>query len=107
MPHHVDDLVGDRIIAETQGNPPALVQLAPELTSDQLAGMSVLPQPLPIGRQLETRFLRQMRSLPADTQTFVLLAAAEPTGDAALVRPRVTSSDSTPTRARRPWRRNS
>jgi len=77
----LDDQVGTRIIAETGGNPLALIEAGRELTPGQLAGHAPLPELLPLGRQLEARFLRQTRRLPADTQTLLLTAAADPTGD--------------------------
>jgi DNA-binding CsgD family transcriptional regulator len=82
----VDDRVAQHVAAETQGNPLALVELAAELTAEQLAGASVLPQPLPVGERLEERFLRQVRILPGDAQTLLLLCAAEPALDPAFLR---------------------
>jgi DNA-binding CsgD family transcriptional regulator len=81
----IDDRVGQRIVAETQGNPLALIEVGRELTPGQLAGEAPLPELLPPGRRLETRFLHQTRHLPADTQTLLLTAAADPTGDPALL----------------------
>jgi DNA-binding CsgD family transcriptional regulator len=77
--------VGDRIIRETGGNPLALVELGGELTPGELSGRSQLRQPLPLGRRPEERFLRRVQTLPADTQTLLLIAAAEPSGDQALL----------------------
>jgi DNA-binding CsgD family transcriptional regulator/tetratricopeptide (TPR) repeat protein len=79
----LDDRVGTRIVAETRGNPLALIESGRELTPGQLAGTAPLPDLLPPGRQLETRFLRQAHRLPGDTQTLLLTAAADPTGDPA------------------------
>ena len=81
----LDDQVGERIVAETRGNPLALIEVARELTPAQLAGEVPLPELLPPGRQLEVQFLRQTRRLPAETQMLLLTAAADPTGDPALV----------------------
>src|SRR5882724_2844896 len=82
----LDDRVGDQIVAKTGGNPLALEELAGELTATQLAGGSLLPDPLPLGRQLEERFLRQVLALPAETQALLLLAAASQSADPALFR---------------------
>ena len=80
-----DSKVSERIIAQTNGNPLALIELGRELAPAQLAGEMPLPEPLPAGRSLEARFLRQVRCLPAATQTLLLTAAADPTGDPAVL----------------------
>jgi DNA-binding CsgD family transcriptional regulator len=81
----VDGLVAARIIAETAGNPLGLIELGVELSSGELDGQVALPDPLPLGRRLEARFLGQVRSLPADTQLLLLCVAADATGDAELL----------------------
>ena len=81
----LDGQVSERIINETDGNPLAILELTAELTPRQLLSAALLPDPLPIGNRLQQRFLRQVGDLPADTQTFLLLAAAEASGDPALV----------------------
>jgi DNA-binding CsgD family transcriptional regulator len=81
----LDDEVGSRIVAQTRGNPLALIEVGRELTPAQLTGVDPLPELLPLGPQLEAGFLRQTRDLPAGTQTLLLAAAAEPTGDPALL----------------------
>jgi hypothetical protein len=78
--------VGERIFADAGGNPLALLELSQELSRDQLAGTELLPEPLAVGPQLETRFLRRVRGLPPETQTLLLVLAAEPTGDPMLIR---------------------
>src|ERR1039457_3871270 len=80
-----------------------------ELTPGQLTGSEPLPELLPVGRRLETRFLRQTRRLPPDTQTLLLTAAADPTGDPALLwrarrRPRVGAGGRPPPPPRGPAR---
>jgi DNA-binding CsgD family transcriptional regulator/tetratricopeptide (TPR) repeat protein len=78
--------VGDRIVAEAVGNPLAIVELASDLAAEGFAvGIDPL-QPLPLGRRLEARFAQVVHDLPADAQRLLLLAAAEPTGDPALLR---------------------
>jgi DNA-binding CsgD family transcriptional regulator len=77
--------VARAIASETQGNPLALEELGRRLTEEQALGASGLPPGLPIGRRLEATFLDQVRSLPGATQTLLLLAAAEGSGDADLV----------------------
>jgi DNA-binding CsgD family transcriptional regulator len=81
----LDERVGDRIVRETRGNPLALVELGGELAAGARLRDSSLAEPLPLGRKLEERFLRDVRGLPADTTTLLLVAAAEPSGDHALL----------------------
>ena len=84
VPGGLDARVGDRIVAETRGNPLALLELPRGLTPAQLAGGFGLPAPSLAGR-LEEEFAQRLDALPADTRRLVLLAAAEPVGDPALV----------------------
>ena len=77
--------VADRIVAETGGNPLALIEIGQELAGGELDGDPFLPEPLPLGRLLEQRYLREIRELPAATQALLLAAAADPTGDLGLL----------------------
>ena len=79
------DHVRVRLLAEAQGNPLALIEFGRELSPDQLAGAAPLPEPLAVGRRLERHFLRLVGALPAPTQRLLLVAAAEPTGDTAVI----------------------
>ena len=81
----LDAQVAARILADTDNNPLALVELGTEYTAEQLAGRAALPEPLPVGQRLRDRFLRQVRDLPPDAQAFVLLAAADVTGERSLL----------------------
>ena len=81
----VDPRVCDRIVTQTRGNPLALVELGGELTREELSGASPLPEPLPIGPRLEDVVRRRVNAFPDDLQTMLLLAAAEPSGDPALL----------------------
>ena len=85
VPGRLDERVRDRIVAETRGNPLALVELPRGLTAAELAGGFGLPDPLPLANRIEQSFHRQLRSLPAEAQRLLLTAAAEPIGDAALL----------------------
>jgi DNA-binding CsgD family transcriptional regulator len=73
--------VSDWLINQTGGHPLALVELAGTLSEDQLAGHALLPERLPLGGRLQRAFLPGVRRLPADTQTLLLVAAAEEAGD--------------------------
>ncbi|HEV8374404.1 MAG TPA: LuxR C-terminal-related transcriptional regulator [Actinomycetota bacterium] len=77
--------VRDRLIEATQGNPLALLELPASLTADQLAGRTPVPDPLPVSAGVEQVFLQRVRRLPGSTQTLLLAAAAEETGDPAVV----------------------
>ena len=76
----LDPAVVERLVAETAGNPLALVDVARELTAGQLDGRAPLPEPLPLGHRLELLFVRRVRELPAQTQMLLLLAATDPPG---------------------------
>ena len=74
----IDPLTLDRIVAETGGNPLALIELGRDLSSRTEAEALLPGEPLPLGRRLEEHFVRQVQSLPAPVQRFLLIAAAEP-----------------------------
>jgi DNA-binding CsgD family transcriptional regulator len=84
-PGRGDPAIMTNIVLQTRGNPLALVELANEITADQLAGIAPLPEPVPVGRTLQQRFLRRFQSLPAESRTLLLMAAAEPSGDELLI----------------------
>ena len=78
--------VADRLIAETGGNPLALLELPAELSETQLRGSSPLPAQLHLTDRVEQVFLDRCRRLPDQVQLLVLVAAAEDAGDLAAVR---------------------
>ncbi|WP_319452605.1 MULTISPECIES: helix-turn-helix transcriptional regulator [unclassified Mycobacterium] len=81
----VDPFTATQIAAATGGNPLALIDLARDLSIRQLSRLSVSLDPVPISNHLEAHYLRQVRELPPDAQTWLLLAAAEPSGHHTLV----------------------
>jgi DNA-binding CsgD family transcriptional regulator len=85
FPARLDESVLTRIIAETGGNPLALLELPRGLTPAQLAGGFGLPTALPLSAGIEQSFARRLARLPRDTRRLLLLAAAEPVGDPALL----------------------
>jgi DNA-binding CsgD family transcriptional regulator len=84
-PGPLDKRVRDRIIAETRGNPLALLELPRGLTAVELAGGFGRPDAQPLASRIEQSFRRRLESLPAPTQAFLLTAAAEPLGDVTLL----------------------
>lgn len=81
----LDDQVRDRFVAETRGNPLALLEMPSGLTTAELAGGFHHPDVQPLAGQIEQTFVRRIRSLPEPTQELLITAAAEPVGDAALL----------------------
>jgi DNA-binding CsgD family transcriptional regulator len=81
----VDTQVREEIIAETGGNPLALVELPRGLTPGELAGGFGLPGALALPGRIEQTFQRRISALPAGTRRLLLLAAAEPLGEPLLV----------------------
>ncbi len=86
IPGRLDERIADELLAEPRGNPLALLELPRGLTAAQLAGGFGLPEALPLEGRIEDRFLQRLEALPADTRRLLLVAAADPTGDPALVR---------------------
>src|SRR5256714_4482590 len=81
----LDESVLERIIAETGGNPLALLELPRGLTPAQLAGGFRLPAALPLSTGLEQSYTRRLARLPRDARRLLLLAAARPGGHPALL----------------------
>jgi hypothetical protein len=81
----LDARVRDRIVAETRGNPLALLELPRGLTPAELAGGFGPPAAAPVSGRVEEAFGRRVDALPAQSRTLLQLAAADPTGDPALV----------------------
>jgi DNA-binding CsgD family transcriptional regulator len=81
----IDERVRDQIVAETHGNPLALVELPRELAVPQLAGGFGLPAAVTAPGGAEEMFRRRVDTLPAESRRLLLLAAAEPTGDPVLL----------------------
>jgi DNA-binding CsgD family transcriptional regulator len=81
----LDQQVRDRVVAESRGNPLALLELPKGLTPAELAGGFGRPDARPLVSLIEESFLRRVQSLPSETQKLLLAAAAEPVGDATLL----------------------
>jgi len=85
VPGHLDKRVGDRIVAETRGNPLGLLELARGLSDAELAGGFAGPPAASLPSRLRDHYLQRVRALPEPTQRLMLLAAADPTGEARLL----------------------
>jgi DNA-binding CsgD family transcriptional regulator len=85
LPTRVDDRVLERIVTETNGNPLALLELPRGMNPSELAGGFGLPAAAPLSDQIEEHFMRRAANVPPDARRLLLLAAADPTGDLALV----------------------
>jgi DNA-binding CsgD family transcriptional regulator len=81
----LDGQVRDRIVAEAHGNPLALLEWRRALTPAEAVGGKGLSGGRRLSGRLEESFRHRLADLPAATQRFALVAAAEPMGDASLV----------------------
>jgi DNA-binding CsgD family transcriptional regulator len=81
----LDEQVRDRIIAETRGNPLALLELPRGLTAIQLAGGFGMPGDHPLSGRIEQSYVRRLNGLRDDARRLLLVAAAEPIGDPLLL----------------------
>jgi DNA-binding CsgD family transcriptional regulator len=86
VPGPLDTRVRDRIIAESHGNPRTLLGLSHAWTPEQLAGGFGLPAALAPVDPLAGTLRSQLEGLPVQTRRLLLVAAAEPEGDPALLR---------------------
>jgi DNA-binding CsgD family transcriptional regulator len=85
LPARLDEHVLDRIVLETHGNPLALLELPRGLTPIQLAGGFALPAAVSLSASIEESFTRRLARLPEDARRLLLIAAADPTGNPAVV----------------------
>jgi DNA-binding CsgD family transcriptional regulator len=85
VPGPLDARVCDQIIAESHGNPLALLELPRMWNVASLAGGFGLPSGQPAAGRIEQSYVRRLRLLPSDTRLLVLTAAAEPLGDPVLL----------------------
>jgi DNA-binding CsgD family transcriptional regulator len=81
----IDPVAAARIARATGGNPLALIDLAHELSIEQLSASSLADEPLPVGHRLVEHYVRQVRQLPGSVQTWLLIAAADSTGNLELI----------------------
>ena len=85
LPGPIDPRVQAQLVAETRGNPLALVELPRGLTPAELAGGFGLPAAQRLAGHIEESFRRQLETLPESSRQFVQLAAADSSGDPLLM----------------------
>ena len=85
VPGPLDGRVRDRLVAETGGNPLALLELVKGTSEAELAGGFGIPRTATLSGHLHHHYVQRVRMLPGPTQRLMLLAAADPTGDATLL----------------------
>ena len=77
--------VRQAVVVSAGGNPLVLVEVPDALSPEQLAGRAPLPQPMPMGRDLEAVLLARARRLTAPAQLLLLVTAAESSGEADVI----------------------
>jgi DNA-binding CsgD family transcriptional regulator len=77
--------VRERVLVEAAGNPLALLELPAGLSDEQRAGIEALPESIPLTARVQAAFAARVEGLPAATQTMLLIAAVDDTGDVATV----------------------
>src|SRR5580698_3104979 len=85
FPRILDERVRDRLVAETRGNPLALLELPRGMSAHELAGGFGGLGARSIASRIEESYRQRLAALPAETRQLLLVAAAEPTGDPVLV----------------------
>src|SRR5829696_1792235 len=84
-PGPLNERVRDRLVAETGGNPLALLELPRSLSTAQMPAGFRLAGPADVPGRIEETFLRRLDELGAEARLLLLIAAAEPVGDPLLV----------------------
>jgi hypothetical protein len=85
LPDRLDDRVIDRVIAETHGNPLAILELPKGLSPAQLAGGFGLPVAVTLADQIEESYRRRLARLPVESRRLLLIVAADPTGNPEII----------------------
>jgi DNA-binding CsgD family transcriptional regulator len=81
----LDTEVCDQIVAESHGNPLALIELPRTWNRTSFGGGFGMADALPVTGKIEQSYKQRLLHLPERTQLLVLIAAAEPLGDPALL----------------------
>jgi DNA-binding CsgD family transcriptional regulator len=80
----VNAAVAERVFDETRGSPIALIEIGRSLKAEPVLDHS-WSAPLPLSNRLEAHFLCQVQQLPVETQSLLLIVAAEPSGNRAVI----------------------
>ncbi|WP_433174894.1 ATP-binding protein [Actinoallomurus sp. CA-150999] len=80
----LDERIRDQILAESRGNPLALIELVRGIGMPELAGGFGLPEALRVPERMEAAYRERLAALPEPTRRLLLVAAAEPLGEPAL-----------------------
>jgi DNA-binding CsgD family transcriptional regulator/tetratricopeptide (TPR) repeat protein len=81
----LDERIRERVLAEAEGNPLALIELPRGSSPASLAGGLAVPPGSPLAARIEASFAERLSRLPEETQRLLWLAAAEPLGDPSLL----------------------
>ncbi|MEO3854166.1 AAA family ATPase [Acrocarpospora sp. B8E8] len=81
----IDPASAAAIARATGGNPLALIDLAEDLSTRGLGGLGLGDDPIPVGRHLEAHYARRVRQMDTQVQQWVVLAAADTTGNVDLI----------------------
>ncbi|MGI5460783.1 AAA family ATPase [Streptomyces sp. CA-249302] len=76
----------DRVLAQAQGNPLALVELSAALSGPERDAPADLPDVLPLSPRLRSRHASRVARLPAESRRLLLLLALDGTGDPGVLR---------------------
>jgi DNA-binding CsgD family transcriptional regulator len=85
--------VRDRLIAEAEGNPLTLLEMAAGLTPNQQTGVDAFPLVLPLGDRLGAAFADRISELPAGTRDLLVLAALQGGGELAAIQAAAPNAD--------------
>jgi DNA-binding CsgD family transcriptional regulator len=85
VPTRLDPRVRNRILAESRGNPLALIELGRRASAADLTFGGVDAEGASVSTRVEEEFRREVSRLPDPTRQLLLLAAAEPLGDVAVL----------------------
>ncbi|MFJ2648000.1 ATP-binding protein [Streptomyces sp. NPDC087420] len=78
---HLAERVRRRLLAVSEGNPLALLELPTALSGQQRVAAEGLPEVLPLSQRLQALFVSRVASLPVGARRLLLLATMDGTGD--------------------------